>query len=202
FVSDHERQTYFTKVGKPLCKTELIYNGLNAAEFEPVAVEPGAADFLYLGMMRSLKGPDIFLDALAEASNKIEHPLSAVMVGDGDKREDLIERAAQLGVSTQVRFEMPMPAREAFALGRIVVAPSRAEAMPYAVLEAVGAGKTLLATRVGGIPEILGASSPALMDPNAVSVAAAMKAAVENPDLFAKAMPSIDDLRSRFSSQA
>ena len=51
----------------------------------------------------------------------------------------------------------PMPARQAFALGRVIVVPSRAEAMPYIVLEALAAGKPMIATAVGGIPEIFGA---------------------------------------------
>lgn len=42
-----------------------------------------------------------------------------------------------------------------------LVVPSRAEAMPYIVLEGLGAGKTIIATRVGGIPEALGKDSPA-----------------------------------------
>ena len=47
-----------------------------------------------------------------------------------------------------------MPARQAFALARTIVVPSRAEAMPYIVLEALAAGMPMIATAVGGIPEI------------------------------------------------
>ena len=57
---------------------------------------------------------------------------------------------------TASRFHGPMPAREAFALGRVLVVPSRAESLPYVVLEAAAAGVPLIATRVGGIPEIFG----------------------------------------------
>ena len=49
-----------------------------------------------------------------------------------------------------------MPVREAFKLGRIMVVPSRAESMPYVVLEAAGARVPMVATDVGGIPEIFG----------------------------------------------
>ena len=40
----------------------LVYNGLRAGEFEPVMPAADAADFLYIGMMRDLKGPDLFID--------------------------------------------------------------------------------------------------------------------------------------------
>ena len=49
-----------------------------------------------------------------------------------------------------------MPARQALALGRVMVVPSRTESLPYIVLEAAAAGKPLIATKVGGIPEIYG----------------------------------------------
>jgi glycosyltransferase involved in cell wall biosynthesis len=49
-----------------------------------------------------------------------------------------------------------MSAREAFVLGRTLVVPSRAESLPYVVLEAAGACIPIVATNVGGIPEIFG----------------------------------------------
>jgi hypothetical protein len=45
----------------------------------------------------------------------------------------------EAGLGTQVGFRPPMPAREAFALARTLVVPSRAESMPYIVLEAAAA---------------------------------------------------------------
>lgn len=56
-----------------------------------------------------------------------------------------------------------MPARKAFALGRIVVVPSRKESLPYIILEIAAAGKPLIATNVGGIPEIFGPQSDLLI---------------------------------------
>ena len=49
-----------------------------------------------------------------------------------------------------------MPARQAQTLGRIMVIPSRAESLPYVVLEAAAAGVPLITTKVGGVPEIYG----------------------------------------------
>jgi hypothetical protein len=56
FVSDYERRTYNSKIGPPRVPWRLIHNGLRAHEFEPVDTVPDAADFLYIGMMRDLKG--------------------------------------------------------------------------------------------------------------------------------------------------
>ena len=58
-----------------------------------------------------------------------------------------------------------MPARQAMALGKIMVAPSRFESLPYVVLEAAAAGKPLITTQVGGIPEIYGPLANTLVPP-------------------------------------
>ena len=63
-------------------------------------------------------------------------------------------------------FAGAMPARQAFALGRVLAVPSRAESLPYIVLEAAAAGKPQIATSVGGIPEIFGAQSSRLIPPD------------------------------------
>src|SRR5690606_14234142 len=94
--------------------------------------------------------------------------LSGVMVGDGEDLPTYKAQVERLGLD-RIRFLPPMPAREAFALARLVVVPSRAEAMPYIVLETLAAGKPMMASAVGGIPEIFGPDSPALVEPNPVS---------------------------------
>lgn len=200
FVSDYERRTYRRKVGEPPIPNLLVYNGLRAAEFEPVATAADAADLLYIGMMRDLKGPDIFIDALAQAGGGLGRPLSAVMVGDGDDLPRYHAQVERLGLKSNVRFLPPMPARQAFALAELVVVPSRAEAMPYIVLETLAAGRPMIATAVGGIPEIFGEASPALIRPDAGQLAGRIDMAFENLDAYRKAMPRTEELKARFGA--
>ncbi|TPJ46141.1 glycosyltransferase [Mesorhizobium sp. B2-7-1] len=199
FVSDYERNTYRRKVGEPPIPNTLVYNGLRAAEFEPVAAA-NAADFLYIGMMRDLKGPDIFIDALALAGGELGRPLSAVMVGDGDDLPRYHAQVERLGLKSHVRFLPPMPARDAFALAELIVVPSRAEAMPYIVLEALAAGMPMIATAVGGIPEIFGENSPALIRPDPSQLAAKMGTVLDDREAYRKAMPQTDELKARFGA--
>ncbi len=200
FVSEYEREAYRRKVGEPPVPNSLVYNGLRPEEFLPVATAADGGDFLYIGMMRDLKGPDIFIDALAAAERILGRPLSAVMVGDGDDLPKYKAQARTLGMTDRIRFHPAMPARRAFALARTVVVPSRAEAMPYIVLEALAAGKPMIATAVGGIPEIFGADSPALVQPEAGGLAAKMAFAAREPDSFLVLMPAQSDLKSRFGA--
>ncbi len=197
FVSEYERQAYIRKIGAPTCSHSLVYNGLRAEEFIPVESAPDAADFLYIGMMRDLKGPDIFLDGLHAAQKQSASQLTAVMVGDGDDLGKYIAQCERLGLADQVSFHQPMPTRQALALAKTVIVPSRAEAMPYIVLESLAAGKPVIATAIGGIPEVFGADSPALIKPDKTELAHKMIDAGECSHLSA-AMPKTSELQARF----
>jgi glycosyltransferase involved in cell wall biosynthesis len=200
FVSRHERETYRRKIGGPGVPSRIIHNGVKPAEFDPVATAHDATDFLYIGMMRDLKGPDLFIEALDLAEKGLGRPLTATMVGAGDDRDRYIAMVAERGLAARVTFLEPMPARQAFALARTVVVPSRAEAMPYIVLEALAAGRPMIASAVGGIPEIFENAPSALVAPAARAIADKMMLAADDADAWAAGMPSADEVRRRFST--
>ncbi len=201
FVCDYERRTYEAKIGAPKTVSRVIYNGIKNAEFTPVTSVEGARNFLYIGMMRDLKGPDVFIDAFTRTEAAVGLKLSALMVGDGPDRDRYQDIIASRGLGDRIEMRPAMPAREAFALAHTVVVPSRAEAMPYIVLEALAAGKPLIASRVGGIPEVLGEQSAALAkagDPD--DLARIMSASLMTPKWQDAVMPSKESLKSRFSA--
>ncbi|MFO1185853.1 MAG: glycosyltransferase family 4 protein [Bauldia sp.] len=204
FVSRYEADTYGAKVGVPRRPVTIALNGLRPAEFEPVAIGEEPRDLLFIGMLRDLKGPDVFISALARIRDRTGAAPTAHIVGSGDDKARYVEMVASLGLDRAVSFHQPMPAREAFALARVVVVPSRAESMPYLVLEALAAGKPTLATRVGGIPEIFGAASDALVPPgdaDALSNAIAATLA-ELPSATARAERLRQAIRGTFSIKA
>ena len=199
FVSAYERDGYAQKVGKPRCPVSLVHNGLTPAEFETVKAKKDAADFLYIGMMRDLKGPDLFLDALALLNAKGGRKYSAHFVGDGPDKEKYIAQIEKLGLQDQVTVHNAMPARKAFALAHTVVVPSRAESMPYIVLEAIAAGRPIVATNVGGVPEIFEGETDILVKAgNAQALADAMAASLD-ASAYDAAASRRDRLRERFS---
>jgi glycosyltransferase involved in cell wall biosynthesis len=108
--------------------------------------------------------------------------VTANLVGQADGRNAYAEMATARGIAANVAFHDPMAARDAFATAHAVVVPSRAESMPYVVLEAIAAGLPTIATNVGGIPEIYGPFAHELLpagDPAAL--AAAIKALLADP---------------------
>lgn len=203
FVCDYERRTYEAKVGRSHTRQQVILNGVRDREFEPVPAGSDAVDFLYIGMLRDLKGPDIFIEAFAQTERQLGRPLSALMIGDGPDRDRYEAMILERGLMRRIRMQDAMPAREAFAMTRAVVVPSRAEAMPYIVIEALAAGKVVIASRVGGIPEILGAASEALATPgDATDLSRIMALAATDPGWHDRVMPKATEFRSRFSTSA
>jgi glycosyltransferase involved in cell wall biosynthesis len=163
FESAYSQQAYHTKVGAPACPARVIANGLKPEDLTPIAPVANAADLLFVGELRHLKGIDVLLDAIA----KIAGPAAPTVqiVGAGPDAQAFKALAEQLGIAHRVVFAGARPAREAFAFGRCLVVPSRAESFPYIVLEAAAAGLPMIATRVGGIPEIFGDAAEGLIPP-------------------------------------
>ena len=201
FVCDYERRTYEQKVGAPRAPFARIYNGIADAEFSPVPPWPGAADFLFIGMLRDLKGPDLFVEAFALTERRLGEPMSGLMIGDGPQRDAYERMILERGLSQRIQMLPAMAARDAFALAHAVVLPSRAESMPDIALEALAAGKPVIAARVGGLPEILGPESPALARPDdAQSLSDIMTSAITEADWARRAMPPAEAFRQQFSA--
>jgi glycosyltransferase involved in cell wall biosynthesis len=178
FVCSFERDAFADKIGLGGKPHAVVLNGLWPEEFAPVHAGSEAAEIIYLGELRRLKGTDVLIEALQRLNR--DRPVSAAIVGDGEDRSAFEAQAASL--EGRVRFPGPMPARQAFALGRIFVLPSRAESFPYAVLEAIAAEKPIIASRVGGVPEML---PPDRLVPPAdpVALATAIAATLDRLDM-------------------
>lgn len=200
FVCDYERRIFAEKIGLGGLPHRVVHNGLWPEEFAAVPLASEARDIVFLGEMRHLKGVSDLLEALSLLSSR--HPVSATLVGDGPDRGEFEALAQSLKLGDRVRFTGALPARQAFGLGQLMVMPSRAESLPYVILEAVAAGKPLIATRVGGIPEIMPAAS--LVPPaSPPALAEAIENALTAPESAEKQAKTLaDDARIRFSAEA
>ena len=178
FESEFSRAAYLAKVGRPGGPATVIHNGVSEAEFEPVPPDADAADFLFIGELRMLKG----VSTLIEAASLMHRPVHIRIVGAGPDRARFEDMAKRAGAHVRIEFLGAMPARAAFRLARAVVLPSWNESLPYVVLEAAAAGLPVIATRVGGIPEIFGPDAKRLVPPrDAAALSAAMELALVDP---------------------
>lgn len=188
FESAFIAQRFQTYVGETDKLVRVVLNGVSEAEFEPIPVEGRAFDFVYLGELRPAKGVDTLIDALDILVNREGMDLSLLIVGSGPDEEMLKSQVEERGLKGRVTFEGPGPIRKALERGRAMVIPSKAESLPYVILEAAAAAQPLVSTDVGGIPEIFGPYSERLIPPSdPVILAQAMKRIALQPDAMIRA---------------
>lgn len=141
--------TYLQKHGFPQERLRVIPNGIDlrrtvpAPAHEPLVVATAA----YLIPRKGV-------DTLIAACSRVAQPLRLEIFGDGPLRAQLEQQAADLRVD--VRFHGDVAdARERLEAVDLLVLPSRGDNLPVAVLEAMAAAVPVVATRVGGIPELV-----------------------------------------------
>lgn len=140
----------------PKTAHRIVLNGISEAELVPIDHGEARFDLLYLGELRSAKGVDTLIDALALLRRREDLAPRILIVGSGPDEAALKEMARARGIAEQCVFDPPGPIRKALAQARIMVIPSRAESLPYVILEAAAAAQPMIATDVGGINEIYG----------------------------------------------
>jgi glycosyltransferase involved in cell wall biosynthesis len=171
FESEYIAQMFRDKIGTPHGLVRVVRNGVGEADLKPVVARPDAADIVCVGELRSVKAIDVLIEALAMLKH-CGRRFSATIAGDGPQREDLVALAQRFGVDDQIRFVGFKPARDAFAMGKLLVVCSRAESLPYIVLEAAAATMPIVSTRVGGIGEIFGPEAGRLIPADDVAALA------------------------------
>jgi len=141
----------------PAEKISVIYNGLPRAAFTacpPARIETRHPVLVCIANLRKYKGHQYLLEAAALLHER-GTPCTLVLAGDGECRPALERQARQLRLD--VRF-LGACAEVGPLLARadLVVLPSLHEGMSNAVMEAMAAGRAVVATNVGGTPELLG----------------------------------------------
>ncbi|HET9816186.1 MAG TPA: glycosyltransferase family 4 protein [Xanthobacteraceae bacterium] len=180
FESAYGRDTFRAKIGNPPL-ARVVHNGLAAGEFAAIGAKPDATDLVFIGELRVLKGVDVLLDAIALVARE-GRAVTATIIGDGPDAAAFRAKADALELGGAVRFVGALPAQTGFGLGRLLVVPSRAESLPYIVLEAAAASVPMIATDVGGMKEIFGPETGSLVPPgDAAALARALAAAMAQP---------------------
>ncbi len=135
----------------------------------------------WVGRLIPVKGCDVFLDSLRYIKDL---RWTAVIVGDGPERDSLQQRVEQEGLSRRVRFLGSIPnAARYFAAFDLQVLSSRSEGTPMVLLEAMGARVPIIATSVGGVPDMLqdGEDGWIVTPESPTSLAEALRCALSSP---------------------
>ncbi len=164
-VSENIRFFLAEQVGIPSDRIRVVPNGVGLDEEPPrerlsalrtsLGLDQDSKVVGTVGSLYPVKGHTYLMDAVAPVVRRFEHVVFLI-VGRGGLREELEAQARRLGIARHLRFlGHREDVRDLLALCDIFVLPSLSEGMPLALLEAMAAGLSCVATKVGGISEVV-----------------------------------------------
>jgi glycosyltransferase involved in cell wall biosynthesis len=181
------------QVGLDPAKVRVVPNGVDLAAMD--AARPGPAVRQELGLPENVpliglvgrldhwgKGHKELLEAMAALKER--YPVQALMVGGGRREAEMRETAAGLGLAGQAHFLGPRrDVPDLLQAMDIFVLPSYSEGVSLALLEAMAAGRPVIASAVGGTPEVVTDGLTGLLIPprDAAALAGALERLLGDP---------------------
>lgn len=178
------------EAGVDSSRAHVIYNGVDAAAFHPadkaaarreLGVDADERLLLFIGNLKLAKGCVDLLEGfirIAEAQPRA----TLVFIGGGEARAQMLERVAERGLGKRVRLLGKVDHRLLpgwLAASDLLCLPSHNEGVPNVVLEAMACGVPVVASTVGGIPEVVPEFAGLLVAPrDTPALALALEAAL------------------------
>ena len=180
---------------------KTVYNGVDLSRFESINNKIKEKEYIFaFGRLETHKGFDMLIQAFSRIKNK-EIPL--FIAGDGSQLEELQKQAKQLSLLDRISFLGRLsPEKIAFYLleARAIVIPSRREPFGIVVLEAIASKKPVIASDVGGIPEILDSRFGLLVEASAAGLLNGMNKILDKQHLYSDT--KVDEYLKSFSIQS
>ena len=188
-------------------RVEIVPSGIDIRKFKNVAERRNylegadAAGTFVVGTVASFekeKGCDVLLRAAAKVVEKFPNAMFR-LYGDGSLREKLAALSKRLGIEKNVEFEgLKEPLEKVLARFDIFVLPSIEEGLSTALIAALASGCPVVASRTGGIPEVVGEGcgilvEPARPDELAESIATLLENESLRADLGTRASRCVDN---------
>lgn len=180
----------------PAARVVHVDNGLR---LPPANVPNGPVRrLLFVGLLVRRKGVHLLLDAMAAAA--LPEDVTLQVAGDGPERDALAAQAARLGLQSRVHmlgFRPDVP--ELLHRADAFVLPSLMEQQPLVLIEALGAGKPVIATDVGGVRDMVSDVGLLVPPADASALAAALERLTASDDASALGASAADLARRRFT---
>lgn len=180
-------ETYVT-AGIPIGKMKVIWNGIDVERFSSVSKTPrtGRVRYTFIGRFGLHKGIDVFIDALE--TRRFSDRISVNLVGSGELTTHIRKRITASGLSSMVRlWESVSNSRieEVFKETDVLILPSIwPENQPVSITEAMATRTPIIASAIGGIPELVihGHNGYLFRPGSGADLAAKMSEFIDNPD--------------------
>jgi glycosyltransferase involved in cell wall biosynthesis len=188
------------RVGYPQSSVHIVPNGVVAPPPRPAEVGSLVGT---LSVLEPVKGLEVFMRAAARLADR-RRDLHFAMFGTGSQAEELVALASDLGLAERLDHPGQVAPAEALSRLRVFVLSSYWETMPLSLLEAMAAGVPVVATRVGGIPEVAVDGTAQLVEPgDELALAEAIERLLDDPELARRqAEAARDRVSSSFSAAA
>ena len=154
----------------------------------------------WVGRISHEKGADILIEALPALTDINLH---VTLIGNGDERERLEQRVKRLQLDDRVSFHGEVgQASRLFPAFDLFVLSSRTEGTPITLFEAMQAAVPIVATSVGGVPDVVSANEAILVEPEdpAALAAAIRRVHDESADVSLRAMRARERLQNEFAA--
>jgi glycosyltransferase involved in cell wall biosynthesis len=181
----HEALTAINK--KNSNKIQLIPNGIDIDYIQRAKLQQlKKPSILFFGHLSFLKGADLVMKAFLKI-NRLNPHAHLYLIGDGPLRAFCEELVEMEGLQNNIHILGAKPQDILFGAildADLCILPSRNDAAPYTVLEAMAAGKPIVTTKVGGIPKMfITGRNGLLVDPDPEQLAAAIQTLLEDEQL-------------------
>jgi glycosyltransferase involved in cell wall biosynthesis len=189
FVCEDGRRLFEAR-GVPRARSTVILNGIPLDKWASAVASPGSERpnirCITVGRMVEGKGFDVLIDAFSLLLRRASG-ITLQFVGDGPLSAALRHRVREANLEAHISFAGSVSHPEhLMARADLFVLSSLSEGLPVVILEAMAAGLPVIATRVGGVPEVLTSDTGWLCEPgHAESLASAILAAANEPKLAA-----------------
>jgi glycosyltransferase involved in cell wall biosynthesis len=149
------------------CDFSIFHPGDRPAARRKLGIDPDAELVTYVGRISLLKGSAELTEAMIALS--ASHPrLRVAMIGEGAYKSEMEARASAAGIRDRFLFPgllSSVQIAEWMAAADVFCLPSYSEGCPNVVVEAIACGRPVVATNVGGIPELVDESCGILIPP-------------------------------------
>lgn len=191
-VSDALSQRLQEQVPKDY-PVQTIHNGINLSFWNhssPEIRDTKSSHLVSVGALKSVKGHDVLIRAFRQLVDR-RPDAKLHIIGDGPERDHYASLLQELGLHDRISLRgwlPPVEVRKALGKATAFVFPSRHEGFGIALVEAMAVGCPVIASRVGGIPEVVSGTEAQLVPPESPeALADAMEKALDDEDWWEKA---------------